>query len=40
MTKTLTKAKAQVLKERISLNQYIMIKKNLRNNVTVKNSLN
>ena len=40
MTETLTKTKVQVLKEKISLNQYVMIRKNLNNDVTIRNFLN
>ena len=40
VTKTLTKTKVQVLKERISLNQCMMIRENLRNDVTIRNFLN
>ena len=40
MTEMLTRTKVQVLKERISLNQYVMIRKNLKNDVMIRNSLN
>ena len=40
VTETLTKTKVWVLKERISLNQHIMIKKNLRNDMMIRSFLN
>ena len=40
VTKMLTRTKVHVLNKRIFLNQYIMIKKNLNNDVTVRNFLN
>ena len=40
VTEVLTRARACVLDERTSLNQCVMIKKNLNNDVVVRNSLN
>ena len=40
MTEMLTKARTHVLNEKIFLNQHVMIKKNLNNNVMIRNFLN
>ena len=40
VTEMLTRARVCVLNEKISLNQYVMIKKNLNNDVVIRNFLN